>query len=168
MQPLNNPKHEAFAFGMATGKTLAAALEAAGYKPHPASGAKLLKNSKIADRVSFLKNEIALDRQKNLRELSKQEGLTRQWVLEKLMKSAKISMGEQETPDGYQHAGAHKALELLGKELGMFIERKEEGKPGEFAELDELTDTDLVDIARRSGSRAIEAAFGSSGSTGVH
>jgi hypothetical protein len=35
----------------------------------------------------------------------------------------------QEKPDS---AGANKALNLLGLELGIFVERKETGKPGEF------------------------------------
>jgi hypothetical protein len=35
----------------------------------------------------------------------------------------------------YDGAVANRALELLGKELGLFIERREQGRPGEFAEL---------------------------------
>jgi hypothetical protein len=34
-----------------------------------------------------------------------------------------ICMGQKSTPDGHVPAGANKALELLGKELGMFVER---------------------------------------------
>jgi hypothetical protein len=30
---------------------------------------------------------------------------------------------------------ANKALELLGKEIGMFIDRKEIGEPGEFSRM---------------------------------
>ena len=33
----------------------------------------------------------------------------------------------------FDPAGANRALELIGKEQGMFIDRKEQGKPGEFA-----------------------------------
>lgn len=36
----------------------------------------------------------------------------------------------------YEGSVANKALELLGKEVGMFVDRKEVGAPGEFAELD--------------------------------
>jgi hypothetical protein len=43
-----------------------------------------------------------------------------------------IDARSQEKPDS---AGANKALHLLGLELGMFVERKETGKPGEFDEL---------------------------------
>ncbi len=51
-----------------------------------------------------------------------------------------------ETPDGgtalayeFNSAGANRALELLGKEVGMFIERKEQGLPGDFSKsVDEL------------------------------
>ena len=34
----------------------------------------------------------------------------------------------------FDAAGANRALELLGKEIGMFIEKKEAGKPGEFGD----------------------------------
>jgi hypothetical protein len=40
-----------------------------------------------------------------------------------------IDARSQEKPDS---AGANKALHLLGLELGMFVEREETGKPGEF------------------------------------
>jgi len=42
----------------------------------------------------------------------------------------------------YQGSVANRSLELLGKELGMFIDRKEVGRPGEFESMnaDELRD----------------------------
>lgn len=168
MQPLANPKHEAFAYGMATGKTLAAALADAGYKPHPPSGARLLKNAKISERIDFIKAKVAKDREEAVQALTQKEALTRQWVIDNLMKNVKICMGLEQTPDGHVPAGANKALELLGQELGMFIKRTEQGKPGEFAELDELTDTDLADIARASSSRAFAPKDGTAWSSGVH
>lgn len=78
----------------------------------------------------------------------------RQWVLERLMTVAERTMQAKpvldrkgdpvmvETPSGglapafvFDASGANRALELVGKELGMFVERKEVGKPGEFDEL---------------------------------
>jgi hypothetical protein len=37
----------------------------------------------------------------------------------------------------YNGSVANKALELLGKEIGMFVDRKEVGSPGEFARTQE-------------------------------
>jgi phage terminase small subunit len=166
--PLSNARHEAYAQGLSSGKTSDQAYADAGYKRNRKNATRLKTNKDVVSRVAYLQAQKASIQQDALKAIAQKEVLTRQWVLDNLVKNARMCMGLDPAPSGHQPAGANKALELLGKELGMFIERKEEGKPGEFAELDELTDADLVDIARRSGSRAIEAAFGSSGSTGVH
>jgi hypothetical protein len=46
----------------------------------------------------------------------------------------------------YNGAVANRALELLGKELGMFIDRKEVGSPGEF---ERMTDEELIEEVHR-------------------
>jgi phage terminase small subunit len=94
-----------------------------------------------------------------------QSQLTRQWVIEKLMKNARIALGEEKvkvsTVDketgtrtevevvDRDPSAANKALELLGKTLGVFIERKEVGAPGDFAAMttDELRDIIARDMA---------------------
>jgi len=71
----------------------------------------------------------------------KSTSLTKEWVIETLKenvaramqaKSVKTEDGEAIGEYQYQGSVANRALELLGKELGMFIDRKEVGKPGEF------------------------------------
>jgi len=102
---------------------------------------RLLKNPRITLEIERL----------TLRAMDKAV-LSKAWVLERLMRNARIAMGEEpvrmtktykdkETgttidevievldPD---KAGANRALELLGKELGMFVDRTEIGKPGDF------------------------------------
>jgi hypothetical protein len=65
----------------------------------------------------------------NMRDLSTHRVvLTAEWVTEQLIGVA-MDARAQDKPDS---AGANKALHLLGLELGMFVERKETGKPGEF------------------------------------
>jgi hypothetical protein len=54
--------------------------------------------------------------------------LTKAWVSEQLIDNVFAAKAQQK-PD---LAGANKALHLLGLDLGMFVERKETGKPGEF------------------------------------
>lgn len=54
----------------------------------------------------------------------------------------------------YDGAVANRALELLGKELGMFIERQERGAPGDFSRLtDEQLDVQLRNAFRALGPR---------------
>jgi len=81
--------------------------------------------------------------------------LSKQWVLDKLIENVNRAMQaepvklkgnsdmEKEVPGQYVYNGsvANKALELLGKELGMFIDRKEVGGPNEFAR---MSNEDLV------------------------
>jgi hypothetical protein len=73
-------------------------------------------------------------------------------VIEQLI-GVVIDAKARETPDS---AGANKALHLLGLELGMYVERKEVGKPGEF---DGLTIADkrerLLAIASQLGLRHV-------------
>jgi hypothetical protein len=65
----------------------------------------------------------------NMRNLSTHRVvLTEEWVTEQLI-GVVIAAKAQDKPDS---AGANKALHLLGLRLGMFVERKETGKPGEF------------------------------------
>lgn len=87
------------------------------------NGSKLLRNTKVSAYVK--------ERQE---ELSEKTGLTQQWVLNKLEECVSKSMQEEEvevwdyknkrmTGTGefvYDSKGATKALELIGKHLGMF------------------------------------------------
>lgn len=64
-----------------------------------------------------------------------------------------------------QTAAAIRAAELLGKELGMFIERREQGRPGDFADLPE-EELDRRIIAQLDG-EGHDGAAGQSGSAGA-
>ncbi len=88
--------------------------------------------------------------------------LTKQWVIDRLRENVARSMqmeavrnADGETIGEYTYNGsvANRALELLGKELSMFIDRKEIGEPGDF---DRLTDDELVlEIRRESEAIAL-------------
>lgn len=112
---------------------------------------RLLQNSKVALRVSELRGKAA-----------EKVVLDKAWVLDRLMRNARVCLGEEmvklrravkddvvEVEVHLHDAGAaNRALELLGKELAMFVDRKEVGKPGDFTD---LTDEQLAHIARRGG-----------------
>lgn len=61
----------------------------------------------------------------------KKVSLDREWVLSRLMRNARVCMGEEPEPGKestrYDPTAANKALELLGKtdELSLFVERRE-------------------------------------------
>jgi hypothetical protein len=72
--------------------------------------------------------------------------LSRQWVIDKLIQNVDRAMEAEPVldpkgnPTGefkYNGNVANRALELLGKEIGMFVDRKEVAGPGAFSELND-------------------------------
>lgn len=133
MPVLPNAKHEHFAQLLAAGENVTRAYICAGYSENGAaqSGSRLLRDAEIATRVNELKEAAAF------RHIEK-AALTKTWVVEKLKLNVERALQEIPVLDGkgqptgeYRYEGnvANRALELLGKELGMFSEKKpEDGK----------------------------------------
>ena len=84
--------------------------------------------------------------------------LTRQWVIDQLIDTVRMAKHGTAGEDGEFRPdlkAANRALELLGKEIKMFVDRSERGKPGEF---DNLTTEEVR--ARLEAIRAIRRASG--------
>jgi len=134
MPMLSNARHERFAQALAAGKSATDAYAEAGYNGGRTNAARLATKDYIQARVQELQERAV-------------EGviLTKQWVLDRLMENVKRSMQHEAVMDKegaiveYRYDGsvANRALELLGKELKMFIERAEVGAPGDFVDLGE-------------------------------
>jgi hypothetical protein len=143
MPELANRRHELFARSLAAGVPSLRAYEAAGYKPNNGSPYRLQENIRIKQRASELMQETA---ERALPKFT----LTRAWIVEQLIEN--ITIAKQNNDLG----PANKAIELLGKELGMFIDRKEVGAPGEFENIQ--SNQQLVELMRqRFGDAFIEA-----------
>ena len=146
MPILKNQRHEAFAQAIVMKASATDAYLAAGYKVDKsvagANGHKLLKNAQIVGRIQQLAEKAAARV-----EISKAD------VMSMLLENAKMCMGKvpfkltvpnKETGDlitveKYERdpSAANQALALIGKELRMFIERKEVGEAGDFDKLDD-------------------------------
>lgn len=114
MAILKNVRQEAFAQHIARGTTQTEAAKLAGYSEKSAriQGSQLLTNPNIRSRIDELRNRAS---EKTTDAIAISKG----WVLEKLRENAESGMAEgQRTP-------AIRALELIGKELGMFVDRKQ-------------------------------------------
>jgi phage terminase small subunit len=168
MGVLKNAKHEHFAQLVAKGETPPRAYVLAGYSDQGAaqSANRLLKSAYVSDRLEELRKTIEEPARERAIEKA---ALDKSWVLSQLMenvsmaKAAEPVLDREGKPTGEYKQNlnaANKALELLGKELGMFIERRETGGPGDFAELtDEELDRQLADAdAAIEASGAITAA----------
>lgn len=128
MPVLTNSKHELFAQEIAKGVSGREAYRTAGYTAKSDAGAdvsasRLLKDAKVAARIAELQEGAA-----------EKAMISKQWVIERLIENANRAMQAVEVKDSegngtgeYKYDGsvANKALELLGKEVGMFVDRKQ-------------------------------------------
>lgn len=127
MPQLENARHERFARLVAAGDPASTAYVEAGYKASTdavawANGARLIGNDRVASRVAEIRAELE-------RAAQKAAAVTKEWVVEKLRENVLRAMQAQPVLDRegnhtgeYRYEGnvANKALELLGKEIGMF------------------------------------------------
>lgn len=123
MAVLKNQRHELFAQHLFAGKTADEAYELAGFKPNRGNATRLKANESIQARVKELQGAVV-----------RKTVISKEWVIEKLIAVHNSAVEGNPVLDRYghatertivNHAGANKALELLGKELGMFVERRE-------------------------------------------
>lgn len=138
MPALENPRHEAFCQAYVRGKTAGnatASYQKAYGKPDRKGGSRCLHRDDICQRIAELQARADAIIVKADDQLAGKVALTREWIIERLVENADRAMqataviGNNGEPTGeykYDGAVANKALELLGKELGMFVERSEQ------------------------------------------
>jgi phage terminase small subunit len=108
MGRLTNDRHEAFAQHVARGSSAVEAMKAAGFRGHRQNAHRLMTNDDVQSRIAELQDRAAAN-----------TVITREWVIEQLVDNARQAKQQGDI------APANKAIELLGKELGMFVERTE-------------------------------------------
>lgn len=123
------------------------------------NASKLTSDAKVAQRIKELRAEVTAPAIKKL-EISKE------WVLQQLVENVEMAKqaepvrDEEGNPIGeYKQnlAAGNKALELIGKELGMFVDRKEV----RTGALDEMTHEEkqaAIEVVRAAIRRAKETA----------
>lgn len=164
MPILNNPRYEIFAQEIAKGHSCDKAYITAGYRPSRANAHTLRNKKDVLERI----NELLARRESMYAESTvkavEEAALTKAWVISHLRENALKALGKipvrvsksEGSPAieefDWHPTAANRALELLGRELNMFIERHEVGDPGEFARMtdDELNST-LGKFARAAG-----------------
>jgi hypothetical protein len=153
--PLKNELHERFALAYAKHRNGTRAAVEAGYAPGPDNAwagvhaTKLLKRPEVAQRISEVKEAVKV-------KTAELVAVDRAWVLEKLMANAINAI------EANDRGAANRALELIGKEQGMFVERRMEMRspldglqPNELAALVRLLDQGLpIDITPNNSDQA--------------
>lgn len=156
---LANVKHEHFAHLVAKGVNPTESYVQAGYSKNGAqqSAARLLLKAVITERIEQIRANItAMATQKT--------GVDKAWVLAQLVgnvniaKAAEPVLDHEGKPTGEYKANisaANRALELIGKEFGMFVDRKEirTGDLDDIPHEEKKAALDLVreELARRTG-----------------
>ena len=123
-RPLKNGTYEQFAHLIANGESPAKAYVLCGYSNNGAtqSGNRLLRKPEVSARVKELKTAVSERRVEKI-------AVDRTWVISMLIESVQRAMqvepvrnreGNPIAQYRYQAGEANKALELLGKEIGMF------------------------------------------------
>ena len=124
MAPLKNPKHEIFCQERVRGATQGAAAVAAGYSERTArtAGSKIENSQTVRARIEELRAQAdrkrALQARRQSKDITDVLAMDQTWVLDRLRKVFGKAM------DMGQLAAANRALELIGKELRMFVDRK--------------------------------------------
>jgi len=149
MPVLPNPKHEAFAQGLAKGRTQAEAYADAGFKPNDGHAARLAGNGMVSARVRELQEKTAamaeIDIMSTLREMVRigHSDLRRAFDKDGRVKPPKdwdddfaaavssveatttVKDDKAETVYKIKLGDKNSAIEKIAKHLGMFIERSE-------------------------------------------
>jgi hypothetical protein len=134
MPDLRNTRWERFAQFLADGKRPGQAYQLAGFGKSTSRPSALAKNPEIVARVGEITRAREEFKQRELQIAVERSAVSKTWVLERLKENAERAMqvrpvlDKEGNPTGeYQWNGfvANKALELLGRELGMFVERHE-------------------------------------------
>jgi len=133
MPVLKNQKHELFCQNMAIGMGVAEAYEAAGYRPNRANASALKANQHILERLS----ELQMASAENV--VHKVE-YSRDYLLDQL-EAIRI-----DARAAGQSSAAVAAVMGQARILGVIIDRREVGDPGEFSE---MSDAELVAKAAR-------------------
>jgi hypothetical protein len=140
---LNNPRRERFAQLVATGRSATDAYVAAGYAKKAAytCGPRLLKVVSVRARVRELDHTFACVS-------ASRAAVDREFVLRELRDNALAAKRNR------QYSASNRALELLGKELGMFQDQGEDWLDHWDGDLSKLSDLQLEKLTYVSGKMA--------------
>ena len=142
MAVLNNPRHELFAQLVVSGKSLTESFVSAGFSKGNATSCarRLSRNEQVRTRIAELQTvaaQVAITR----------ATIDRDWVLSGLREIAE---------NGESEGARVRALELCGKELGMFVDRTDHNFQFN-GDLTQLSDEQLEFILRQLDSKIEEA-----------
>lgn len=168
MPPLPNPRWEIVALALANGDNQKHAYSSAGFKYNVANASKLCRHRDVVARVTEIRAERAEMEARTRIRAAEEAGVDRAWIITHLRHNALAALrGEpvrdregriKRDPDTgapiYKpdRDAANKALELLGRSHGIFIDRHEVGGPGDFSRMTEAElDAKINELGNKLG-----------------
>lgn len=150
---LQNRRREIFCQGLAQGKSIAQAYRDAGYRYTSADAARSNRLPVVIQRVAEIRASREGHEKKVMAIATEKVSVDKAWVLARLIENATNAARLED------FAPSNRALELVGRELGMFIERRELGAPGDFAQLDSVDDV-MTAVRKELGQAAAAVLSG--------
>ncbi len=132
MPDLKNVRHELFCRGLVAGKTADQAYQDGGYKASRAHASRLAAKGNIRQRVSELHQSVA-----------QAATVDRAWVFQQMRDLYEKTTAAPADGPTWSPATAKGLLDMFGKEMGMFIDRKIIG----IKRLEDMGDDELRQIA---------------------
>lgn len=161
MPRLNDPKKELLAMAIAGGAKQHEAYLQAGYKGTQPSANTMIRKPDMQERIHEIRTEQEEVRREASRKLAEDSTVDRAWIIRHLKHNTLAAMrgdpmyDKQGKPTGYNRpdrSAAMKGLELLGRTEGMFVDRTELGRPGDFSQLkDEELQAEIETVAKELG-----------------
>jgi phage terminase small subunit len=134
MGQLKNARHERFAQNITARMSQADAYQDAGYKRHTGNASALAQNQSILERVAEIIGNREYVERAATEKAAAALAVDKEWVLRRLVENVDRAMtvapvldveGKETGEFKYDGNVANRALELVGKHLGMFIDRSE-------------------------------------------
>lgn len=153
MPVLKNPKHERFAQLVSSGVSKTQAAKDVGYSElrAPQQGSNLAKTRKVAERIQELTVRVE-------DQTASTASISRAWVLERLIENVDRCMQAIQVMDklgkptgiyAWNPKEANAGLALIGKEIGMFVEKKD--LTVRSASIEEIPQDELIEVAKEAG-----------------
>lgn len=136
MPILKNQRHEHFAQLVSNGESATRAYVLAGFSESGArqNSSRLMANDDVRLRIDSLRATKEKQHAKAVTQVVEEAAIDKAWVMAQLVENVRMAKAAEPVTDQegnpvgeYRQnlAAANKALELLGKEFGMFVDRKE-------------------------------------------
>lgn len=136
-------RDEAFALALADGKTAGEAYQLAGYSGGAANARRKKASPAIKQRLAAILAQRQAIQTEVVAGLAVKIVLTREWVIDVLTRNI------DEAREKGDLGAVNKAAELLGKDIGMFVERSVNVNVN--ADINRLTDAEIIDLLASEG-----------------